>query len=59
VFKVTENEKWARAAVRKMLIQVLLVGAGVDPPVFAGEDAGFGEGQSRSAACKDEATMAP
>jgi hypothetical protein len=40
-------------------VLVALVGAGVDPPVFAGEDAGFGEGQSRSAACKDEATMAP
>ena len=36
-----------------------LVSAGVNPLLFAGEDAVFGEGQSRSGACKDEATMAP
>jgi len=35
------------------------VGADVNPPLFAGEDAVFGEGQSRLVVCKDEAPMAP
>ena len=35
------------------------VGAGINPRLFAGEDAVFGEGQSRLVAGKDEATMAP
>ena len=36
-----------------------VVSAGANPLLFAGEDAVFGEGQSRSDACRDEATMAP